>query len=91
MVCEKDFETRHPQDFLRTRSERVVPPWTRPEPPDNFSLFCDVWTSSSYADIGTADCMRADYAPPYAALENLAISAIVDIAIVNRSIVGVAV
>jgi hypothetical protein len=81
MVCEKDFETRHPQDFLRTRSERVVPPWTRPEPPDNFSLFCDVWTSSSYADIGT----------PYAALENLAISAIVDIAIVNRSIVGVAV
>jgi len=36
MVCQKDWEPRHPQDLLRVRPERSTPPWTRPEQPDRF-------------------------------------------------------
>lgn len=31
MVCASDWETRHPQDFLRVRKERISVPWTRPD------------------------------------------------------------
>ena len=47
MVCNPCHDSRHPQDFIRVRSEHVVPPWTRPEPidiflPDSFSdLYLD--------------------------------------------------
>lgn len=36
MVCSKDHETRHPQDLLKGRKERIGVPWTRPEPTDQF-------------------------------------------------------
>lgn len=29
-VCKDDFETRHPQDFVRSRPDRQTVPWTRP-------------------------------------------------------------
>lgn len=29
-VCERDWEPRHPQDFVRARQEHIVPPWVRP-------------------------------------------------------------
>jgi len=32
-VCKKDWEPRHPQEFVRGVPESTVP-WTRPEPPD---------------------------------------------------------
>lgn len=32
MVCAKDYETRHPMDFLRTRPETAIPTFVRPEP-----------------------------------------------------------
>lgn len=35
MVCRKDFETRHPQELLRSRAERSIP-WSRPEQADVF-------------------------------------------------------
>src|ERR1700694_145838 len=31
MVCRKDYEPRHPQDFIRVRDERISVPFTRPE------------------------------------------------------------
>lgn len=34
MVCEKDFEHRHPSDLYRFTSREKSPPWTRPEPPE---------------------------------------------------------
>ena len=43
IVCRKDFETRHPQDFLRVRAETVAPPYVRPEP-------TDVFTDITYAE-----------------------------------------
>lgn len=35
-VCNKDFELRHPQDFVRAKLDIQAPPWTRPEPIDTF-------------------------------------------------------
>jgi hypothetical protein len=37
MVCNQDYELRHPQDFLRVPLERVSPPWVRLEPEDVFT------------------------------------------------------
>lgn len=35
-VCREDFETRHPQDFVRGRKDQQNVPNPRPEPADNF-------------------------------------------------------
>lgn len=36
MVCEKDYETRQPQDLIKgPRGDKPLP-WSRPEPPDQF-------------------------------------------------------
>ena len=36
MTCDKDWEPRHPQDFLRVSKEVISPPWVRPEGDDFF-------------------------------------------------------
>lgn len=58
-VCRQDWETRHPQELLRVKTETVTPPWVRPEAADQFVTVCTIVTSSCYADLGTADCMLA--------------------------------
>jgi hypothetical protein len=32
IVCHNDWETRHPQDFLKVKSETRTPPFVRTEP-----------------------------------------------------------
>lgn len=72
MVCCNCYELRHPQDFLRAFPDNVAPPWTRPEGTDTFINVCYIWARSAYADLGTADCMRADLTPlPYILLKEL--------------------
>ena len=34
MVCDEDFETRHPSDFIRAKSERLTVPYTAAESTD---------------------------------------------------------
>lgn len=36
MVCEHDWETRHPQDLIRVSAEITTVPWARPESTDVF-------------------------------------------------------
>jgi len=36
MVCEPCWEPRHPQDFAKIPRTEKAPPWTRPEPTDEF-------------------------------------------------------
>ena len=36
MVCDKDFEQRHPQDLIKIRPEKQTVPWARPQPTDTF-------------------------------------------------------
>ena|ERR1700752_3059590 len=63
MVCRGCFEMRHPQEFIRVRPEKIAAPWVRPEGADQFQFVCFLWGQSAYADLGEADCMRADYTP----------------------------
>jgi hypothetical protein len=61
MTCDKDWEVRHPQDFIKIREEKIAPDWVRPVTTDTFVSYCDVFTSQGVADMGTADCAKADY------------------------------
>ena len=36
MVCEKDFEYRHPMDFQKVPRTEATIPWSRPEGPDRY-------------------------------------------------------
>lgn len=60
MVCRSDYETRHPQEFIRARHEDTSVPWSRPEPADIEINVCYLWERSAYADLATADCSLAD-------------------------------
>lgn len=74
MVCEEDYETRHPQDFIKVRTEKVLPDWVRPRPGDVFIESCTAWGSSGYAGLATAGCMQAgNNTVPYSVLYNLSI------------------
>jgi hypothetical protein len=65
MVCNKDFELRNPQDFIKVKPERITPPWTRPEPPDVFVLQqCNVVNSQAIVGTGIAGCMVAGKVSP---------------------------
>ena len=59
-VCSKDFEERHPQDFLRARKESLYLPITKPRPADEFTgPVCTVFTKLGVAGIGVAGCSIA--------------------------------
>jgi hypothetical protein len=61
LVCEKDFETRHPQTLIKIHGERNFPSFVSKDlDPNTFVLVCGIDGVSGYADIGTADCMKAD-------------------------------
>lgn len=36
ITCKECYETRHPQELLRVRKDRIVPPFLRPEPEDGY-------------------------------------------------------
>ena len=38
IVCREDYETRHPQDFVRVHNDRISVPYSRPRPADRFLL-----------------------------------------------------
>lgn len=64
MVCDKDYETDHPQKHIRIRETGIAVPFIR-EPNDVFLEdipppgLCTIATSSGYAGKGTAGCMQA--------------------------------
>lgn len=60
IVCPEDFEMRQPQDFVKARADKITVPFTRPRPTDVFEFSCDLFTSSGIADVGVADCAKAD-------------------------------
>lgn len=72
MVCEEDYELRHDQDFLRVQKEKITVDFSRPYPTaDTFLPYiCSVWGRFGMADIGTADCARADIVDIHASPED---------------------
>lgn len=66
MVCEGDWETRHPQELIRPLPVGEAPPWTRPTVTETYVDFtnaapqgCSPLGVYSNAGIGTAGCMQA--------------------------------
>lgn len=65
IVCEKDWETRHPQDFIRPGRETNKLPFVRPEPPPVYTNitytpnYCDILGTQAIAGRGVAGCMIA--------------------------------
>lgn len=53
MVCSKDFEVRHPQDFVRVKVDIQAVPWTRPESSDIFVGGSGPSSIAGYAIAGT--------------------------------------
>jgi hypothetical protein len=47
MVCSKDWEPRHPQEFVRGVVDKQSVPWTRPEPDDVFTSVAQALTPST--------------------------------------------
>ncbi len=71
MVCDADFELDHPQKFLRVKGDKISVPYVRKQE-DVFLDVCYLWEISSYADIASADCAKADNQSfPYTFLLNL--------------------
>lgn len=65
IVCTDDWETDHPQKFLRIREDGQTVPFVRADPGvDNFRNICWIFTANAFADLGTSDCMRADIVTP---------------------------
>jgi hypothetical protein len=62
-LCKDDWSARHPQDFLRARTDKQSVPWARVEPVDDFVEICYMWERSAYADLASADCALADSTP----------------------------
>lgn len=63
MVCDEDFEYRHPQDFVRAVPDQQPLPFTRPEPTDgevSVSYISQV-TDAAYAQIPSGTF--GDYSP----------------------------
>ena len=93
VVCKQDFETDHPQKYIRVRESGLAVPVIRDRPEDLFEYVCDPWTSSGYADFAEADCALADGTG--ISIERLielfrpATSSVAAIAIAGYSIAGV--
>ena len=58
MVCPSDWETRHPQDFVRGVADYQAPPWTRPEAPDRFAPVCTPESMTGIAGYAGAGCAK---------------------------------
>lgn len=59
MVCHADYETDHPQKYLRVHETGESAPYIRQDV-TSFTNVCYIFAIPAYADLGTADCMRAD-------------------------------
>lgn len=59
MVCEDDWETRHPQTLYNYKSHDSVPTFVRPEPEEDFIQVCDITASSGYVGLAEAGCAQA--------------------------------
>lgn len=65
IVCQEDYEIKHPQLSLRVRGDKQIVPWVRPEAdPDVFLAFCTLENSQGIVDLAVVDCARVDYRSP---------------------------
>lgn len=66
MVCSADFETRHPQDFVRASVDKMAVPWSRPETTDVYVVQqCTFNGTCAVPATGVPGCMIPGYLSPY--------------------------
>ena len=73
MVCKQDFEHDHPQKYIRVTEKAPSVEWVRHQSDTSYVFVCTLAGSMGAADVGTADCARADYYNPsqfYCDIEN---------------------
>lgn len=63
-TCERDFEPRQPQDYVKGVPDVQSPPWTQPPPGDIFVKFCTPNSRSSIPGYGTPGCMIPGFVDP---------------------------
>ena len=64
ITCPRDWEPRHPQDFVRGVKDNPSVPISRPEPPDTFvSDFCTFLGSSGSVGYAVVGCARVGIYP----------------------------
>jgi len=61
IVCEKDWEVKHPQLSIRIPKEDITPAFVRSPPDDVFLDVCTEYTRQGLAGAGVAGCMTAGY------------------------------
>jgi hypothetical protein len=69
IVCPKDFEHRHPQDFVRARADKIAVPFSRRDPTAGLGIealaaaveFSCNHINLAFADIGGADSAHANF------------------------------
>jgi hypothetical protein len=72
LVCQQDYELDHPSKYIRVRETGLAVPDIREDNLSNAPYVCYIYAIRAYADLGEADCMRADLAAPsYLFLYNL--------------------
>ena len=65
IVCRDDYETDHPQKYIRIRETGLAVQPIRSEPEDDFGDYvCYIYAINAFADLGEADCARADISTP---------------------------
>lgn len=70
-VCSEDFESRHPQDFVRGRKDNQIVPNPRPEPIDN--LVGPLMTHISAAASLGATLLRVDSSVRFLAADRIGV------------------
>jgi hypothetical protein len=61
IVCSDTcYEPDHPQKYLRINEDTSTVPFVRPKADPTYTHVCYLYERSSYADLATADCARAD-------------------------------
>lgn len=71
MVCSRDWEARHPQDFARGRDgpDPAPVPWTRPRGTPTFVVLCTPDGRTAIPGIALPECVRPSYIDPANSLE----------------------
>ena len=64
MVCSKDFELRHPQEFVRVRPEKIAVPWARPESDLFIGPACMLWDQCGYTGLAVCGCATVGNVTP---------------------------
>ncbi len=63
-VCERDWEPREAQDFVKAIPDIVTPPWVQPPPAPIFINFCTPEGMTAISFYAVAGCVLAGYRSP---------------------------